>query len=157
MPSIYLETQIKSDIQTCFDLSRSIDLHKISTAKTNERVVDGKTNGLIDLHEFVTWQAKHFGITQKLTSKITAFNRPFYFKDEQQKGAFKYIIHEHHFEKVGDHVIMKDIFKFRSPFGFIGKLVDKIILTAYLKKLLTERNNSIKEYAETEKWKSVLN
>jgi ligand-binding SRPBCC domain-containing protein len=157
MPSIYLETQIKSDIQICFDLSRSIDLHKISTAKTNERAVDGKTSGLIDLHEFVTWQAKHFGITQKLTSKITAFNRPFYFKDEQQKGAFKYIIHEHHFEKVGDHVIMKDIFKFRSPFGFIGKLVDKIILTDYLKKLLIERNNIIKEYAETEKWKSVLN
>jgi hypothetical protein len=52
---------------------------------------------------------------------------------------------------------MKDIFKFRSPFGFIGKLVDKIILTDYLKKLLIERNNIIKEYAETEKWKSVLN
>ena len=157
MPSIHLETQIKSDIQTCFDLSRSIDLHKISTARTNERAVDGKTNGLIDLHEYVTWQAKHFGITQKLTSKITAFNPPFYFKDEQQKGAFKYIVHEHHFQKVDDYVIMKDIFKFQSPFGFIGKLVDKIVLTAYLKKLLTERNNIIKEYAETEKWRSVLN
>ena len=157
MPTIYLETKIKSNIKTCFDLSRSIDLHKISTAKTNERAGDGKTRGLIDLNEFVTWQAKHFGITQKLTSKITAFNKPFYFKDEQQEGAFKYIIHEHHFENHGDYILMKDIFKFQSPFGFIGKLVDKILLTGYLRKLLIERNNIIKEYAETEKWRSVLN
>jgi ligand-binding SRPBCC domain-containing protein len=156
MPTIHLETQIKSSIEICFDLSRSIDLHKISTAKTNEKAIDGKTKGLINLDEFVTWQAKHFGITQKLTSKITAFKRPFYFRDEQQKGAFKYIIHEHHFENHGDCVIMKDIFKFQSPLGIIGKIIDKIILTGYLKKLLIQRNNVIKEYAETEKWKLVL-
>ncbi len=41
MPSIELTTHIKSDIQTCFNLSRSIDLHKLSTAKTNEKAIRG--------------------------------------------------------------------------------------------------------------------
>jgi ligand-binding SRPBCC domain-containing protein len=156
MPTIYLETKIKSSIGICFDLSRSIDLHQISTAKTNEKAIDGKTSGLINLGEHVTWQAKHFGITQNLTSKITAFNKPIYFKDEQQKGAFKYIAHDHYFEQQHDHVIMKDVFNFRSPFGVIGKLIDELILTNYLKNLLIVRNNVIKDYAETEKWKSLL-
>jgi len=157
MPAIYLETQIKSTIEVCFDLSRNIDLHQISTAETNEKAIAGRTKGLIEAGEFVTWQAKHFGITQKLTSKITAFNKPFYFRDEQQKGAFKYIIHDHYFESHNEYVLMKDIFNFQSPFGLIGNLVDKIVLTNYLRNILLKRNMVIKKYAETEKWKSLLN
>src|ERR1700712_2328205 len=107
---IEIETNINSDIETCFDLSRSIDLHKISTAVTNEKAIDGKTTGLINLNEFVTWQAKHFGITQKLTSKITAYDRPFHFRDEQIKGAFKYILHDHYFTNKGNNIVMKDVF-----------------------------------------------
>jgi len=157
MPAIYLETQIKSTVEVCFDLSRNIDLHQISTAETNEKAIAGRTKGLIEAGEFVTWQAKHFGITQKLTSKITAFNKPFYFRDEQQKGAFKYIIHDHYFESHNEYVLMKDIFNFQSPFGLIGNLVDKIVLTNYLRNILLKRNMVIKKYAETEKWKSLLN
>lgn len=156
MPTIYLETCIKSDIQTCFDLSRSIDLHKISTAETNETAIDGRTSGLINLGEFVTWQATHFGVQQKLTSKITAFQEPYHFRDEQLKGAFKFIIHDHYFETKGDQVIMKDFFKFESPFGLAGRLADKLVLTKYLTNLLTKRNNIIKQFAESAKWETLL-
>jgi ligand-binding SRPBCC domain-containing protein len=156
MPTIELETQIQSSLEICFDLARSIDLHKISTERTNETAIDGTTSGLINLNEFVTWQATHFGIRQKLTSTITAFNRPFHFRDEQLKGAFKFFTHDHYFERKGDKVLMKDVFTFQSPFGFIGKLFDKIILIKYMKKFLIERNNIIKEFAETRKWETVL-
>jgi ligand-binding SRPBCC domain-containing protein len=157
MPKIELTTEIQSTIEICFDLSRSIDLHKISTQQTNEQAIAGTTSGLIELNEFVTWQARHFGIRQKLTSKITAFERPIYFKDEQQKGVFKYFYHEHKFEQVGDKVIMNDIFEFQSPFGIFGKIFNELILTKYLRKLLIDRNNVIKDFAETDKWKTLLN
>jgi len=157
MPIIELTTEINSTLEICFDLSRSIDLHKISIAQTNEEAIEGKTSGLIELNETVTWQAKHFGIRQKLTSKITAFDRPNYFVDEQIKGIFDSIIHQHKFEQVGNRVIMIDIFEFNSPFGILGRIFNKLVLTNYLKKLLNERNKIIKEFAETEKWKNVLN
>lgn len=157
MPKIELVTEIKSTIDICFDLARSIDLHKISTAKTNEEAIDGRTSGLIGLGEFVTWEANHFGIKQRLTSKITSLNKPNYFVDEQIKGIFKSIYHEHKFEQFSDKVIMKDIFEFHSPYGIFGELFNKLVLTNYLRKLLHERNNIIKEYAETDKWKIVLN
>ena len=156
MPKIEIKTEINSTIDICFDLSRSIDLHKISTAKTNEEAIAGKTSGLINLHEFVTWQATHFGFRQKLTSKITAFERPNYFVDEMVNGAFKSFRHEHTFEQLNDKVIMKDVFEFHSPFGVIGQLFNKLILTNYLKQLLIDRNKVIKDFAETDKWKSVL-
>ena len=157
MPTIEIETLIKSDINICFDLSRSIDLHKISTSKTNEEAIGGTTSGLINLNETVTWQATHFGIKQKLTSVITKFEKPFHFRDEQQKGAFKYFIHDHLFEVKGENILMKDIFTFQSPFGLVGKLFDKLVLHNYMKTLLIKRNNTIKEFAESSKWKTVLN
>lgn len=156
MPVILLETRIKADIERVFDLSRSIDLHKLSTAKTKEEAIDGVKTGLIRLHESVTWRATHFGIRQQLTTIITAFNRPVHFCDEQQKGIFKSLKHDHFFQRHADVVLMTDRFEFESPFGILGKAFNRIILTAYLKKFLTERNALIKEFAETDKGNEIL-
>ncbi len=156
MPTIQLVTKIKCDINICFDLSRSIDLHKISTAKTHETAIDGVTTGLIEYNEFVTWQATHFGIRQKLTSKITMFDKPFHFRDEQVRGPFKSIIHDHYFTQKDSYTIMKDIFRFTSPFGIAGRFFNKLILIKYLERLLRTRNQTIKEFAESEQWKLIL-
>lgn len=156
MPTLELTTKIKSTMAICFDLSTSIDLHTISTNGTHEKAVAGTTKGLIGLDETVTWQATHFGIKQQLTSKITAFDRPTYFRDEQMKGAFKSIYHEHLFEQRGETVIMKDIFYFESPCGILGRLFNWLILTNYMKRFLLARNKVIKDYAESDKWQNIL-
>jgi len=156
MPRIEIVTEIAAPIEICFDLSRSIDLHQISTSKTNEKAIKGVTSGLISLNETVTWEATHFGFKQQLTSKITAYNRPYSFVDEQIKGAFKSIFHQHEFEEIDGKTIMKDTFKFNSPYGILGRIFNFLILTNYLKNFLIERNEVIKNYAETAKWKSVL-
>jgi len=52
--------------------------------------------------------------------------------------------------------LMKDIFNFESPLGILGSIADKIILTNYFNELIAERNNIIKEFAESEKWRQVL-
>ena len=156
MPIIKLQTKIYSDIETCFDLARSIDLHKISTAHTNENAIAGIQSGLIELGQFVTWEATHFGVTQKLTSKITEYNRPFHFQDIQLKGPFKYFLHDHDFKAQDNFVIMQDTFDFKSPLNFLGAIVDKLLMTNYLTELLIKRNRLIKEYAESDKWTQVL-
>jgi ligand-binding SRPBCC domain-containing protein len=156
MPVIELRTEIKSTLNICFDLSRSIDLHKISTAQTKEEAIEGTISGLINLNETVTWQAIHFGIKQKLTSKITAFDKPIFFRDEQVKGIVKSFCHDHKFEQIEDKVIMTDIFEYQSPFGIFGRIFNSLILTNYLRQLLIDRNNTIKEFAESEKWRAIL-
>lgn len=148
MPVIKLYTYINADRQIVFDLSRSIDLHQISTQQTNEKAIAGRLTGLIELNETVTWRARHFGVTQELTSKITEFDNGIYFVDEMIKGIFKSIRHEHHFVKKGGGTLMTDIFNYVSPLGVLGKIADVLFLSNYLKDLLIKRNNVIKEYAE---------
>ncbi|GAL82656.1 uncharacterized conserved protein [Algibacter lectus] len=103
-------------------MSRSIDLHKISTEQTNEEAIAGKTSGLIGMNESVTWRAKHFGIYQKLTSKITEYDRPNYFADEMVKGAFAEFKHEHHFAESNGGTLMIDFFDYKSPLGDFRKV-----------------------------------
>ncbi len=69
MPKIHLQTFIKAKKELVFDLSRSIDLHLLSTKKTNEKAIAGKTSGLMELNDTVTWRAKHLGIYQNLNPK----------------------------------------------------------------------------------------
>ncbi|MDT0559558.1 SRPBCC family protein [Ichthyenterobacterium sp. W332] len=148
MPEIIIKTRIKADIQTCFDLSLDIDFHTRSLKHSNEKAIAGKTTGLIKLGESVTWQATHFGINQKLTSKITEMNPPHYFVDEMVKGIFKSFRHEHHFKSVENNTILTDKFMYVSPFGILGKLADKIVLKRYLTRLLKTRNTFLKKEAE---------
>ncbi|AFD09346.1 SRPBCC family protein [Solitalea canadensis] len=156
MPLIVLETEINGAIEVCFDLSRSIDLHIISTAHTGEKAVAGKTQGLIELNESVTWRARYLYTWQTLTSQITAFKYPTYFVDEMILGAFKSFRHEHLFRSVQSKTMMTDRFNFESPYGIAGKIFNNLYLTNYMTELLIERNNIIKEYAENGKWEDIL-
>jgi len=148
MPTIILETLIDATLERCFDLSRDIGLHTRSMGHTGEKAVAGRTTGLIGLGETVTWEAKHFGIRQKLTSKITEFEYPNYFVDEQVNGAFKSIRHEHHFTAHGIKTLMRDVFIFQSPLGVLGKLANILFLNKYMTRLLHTRNQIIKQAAE---------
>ena len=157
MPKIILTTKIKAPVDRVFDLARSIDLHIISTIGTNEKAVAGKTSGLIELGETVTWRAKHLGVYQKLTVEITQFARPHMFEDVMLKGAFKRMRHVHTFEQDQSGTIMKDAFEFESPLGWLGRLADSIFLKRYMTKFLENKNRELKLVAEGERWKKILN
>ena len=157
MPTIHLTTFIAAPIERVFDLARSIDLHKKSMAHTNEEAIAGTTSGLIALNESVTWKAKHLFKIRILKSSITQMEKPFLFTDEMVTGDFKSMKHEHHFKKVNNGSLMIDMFFFETPYGSAGKILNAVFLTNYLKKLLEQRNNIIKDFAETDKWKFMLN
>ena len=148
MPTLELQTIIQAPVETCFDLSRSVDLHLLSTAGTGEKVAAGRTSGLLELNEDITWRAKHFGVWQNLTSRITEFDYPNRFISEMQRGAFRKLHHVHLFKKEGTGSRMTDVFTFEAPFGVLGKLMCYLVLTNYMKGFLLKRNELIKKTAE---------
>ncbi len=157
MASIHITTFISAPPERVFDLSRSIDLHKLSTAHTREAAVAGIINGLINLNETVTWKAKHLFKIRFFTSKISAMERPDFFCDEMIKGDFKSFRHEHHFKPADNGTIMIDLLEFETPYKKLGEFFNRLYLRKYLYNLLEKRNSIIKEYAETGKWKLILN
>jgi len=146
---VITEILIDAPIQQCFDLARDIDIHTQTVWKhTKERAVEGTTSGRIGSGEYVTFQARHFFIKQKLTSKITEYVEPYYFVDQMVKGAFKSLRHEHFFEECNGRTLMKDKLTFEAPFGIIGWITERIVLRPYMKSFLNHRNQQLKILAE---------
>jgi ligand-binding SRPBCC domain-containing protein len=156
MPTIHLTTFVAAPPDRVFDLARSIDLHRKSMAHTGEEAIAGTTSGLIAIDETVTWKAKHLMKIRVLKSKITAMERPLSFTDEMVAGDFKSMKHDHHFKRIENGTLMIDLLYFETPYGGLGRLVNALHLTKYLRGLLETRNQVIKEYAESDKWKFIL-
>ena len=148
MTQIKTSTTINAAIETVFNNCRNIDIHQYSASKTNEKAIAGKTSGLINKNETVTWKGKHFGIYIKHQSIISEMEFPNYFVDEQAKGHFKSFKHEHIFEQKENLTIMTDILDYETPFGFIGKLFDKLLLENHLTNFIIYRNAILKELSE---------
>jgi ligand-binding SRPBCC domain-containing protein len=157
MPKIHLTSFIAAPVERVFDLSRSINLHQISTVDTNEKAIDGVLNGLVNKNETVTWQARHLFKTRRFTSMITEMESPDYFVDEMTQGDFISFHHEHHFKAADNGTIMIDLINFETPYGIFGKIANGFFLKSYIQKMLVKRNAVIKDYAETQKWKAILN
>lgn len=81
MPVIEYQQFIKAPVELCFDLTRSVDIHTQTTAKTKEIAVEGVTEGLLEEGDTVTWEAIHFGIKQRLKVKVTLMDKPNKFVD----------------------------------------------------------------------------
>ena len=148
MTKIQVNTTIKAPIEIVFNNCRNIDIHQYSASKTNEKAIAGKISGLISKGETVTWKGKHFGIYIQHESIISEMDFPNYFVDEQLKGHFKSFKHQHFFIQKENQTIMTDILEYETPFGFFGKLFDKIILKNHLSNFIIYRNSILKELSE---------
>lgn len=150
MAIIRIETDITAPPTVCFDLARSVDAHIASTSATGERAIRGVTRGLLNLGDEVTWRARHFGVTHELASRITAFDRPNHFRDVMVRGAFRRLVHDHHFDARGEATRMVDVVDFDAPFGAFGLLAERFFLTAYLSRFLEMRAEALKRLAESD-------
>jgi ligand-binding SRPBCC domain-containing protein len=151
MSLIRVQIDINAPATVCFDMARSVDAHIESARTTGERAVAGVTSGMLNLGDEVTWRARHFGVTQDLTSRIVAFDRPHHFRDEMVRGAFRRLVHDHYFEPVAvGGTRMVDVFDFTAPLGVLGTVADRLVLHAYLRRFLENRAQALKQLAESD-------
>jgi ligand-binding SRPBCC domain-containing protein len=148
MSRIVLETMIHAPILRVFDLARDVGFHESSASWTNETAVAGVTSGLLELHDTVTWRARHLAMWHNMTVQITEFESPTRFVDQMTQGPFRSLRHTHLFEAFGGDTKMTDEFEFAAPFGSLGRIVELLYLGGYMKSFLLERNRRLKLAAE---------
>jgi ligand-binding SRPBCC domain-containing protein len=160
MTELHEITLIAAPIHRVFDLARSIEVHLLGNTHFGEQATAGTCSGLIEMGEQVTWRARHFFISQNLTSAITAYDRPTYFQDTMLRGAFQSMQHDHHFRETstpeGPLTEMRDDFRFSAPLGPLGWIAERAVLRRYMRNLLNERNAIIKQVAESNDWQTYL-
>jgi ligand-binding SRPBCC domain-containing protein len=137
--SFVCRTESSMPPERLFDLARSVDTHMESQKGSGERAVAGVTSGLIGAGQEVTWRARHFGIPLTMTSRVTDFDFPRSFTDEQVKGPFRSFRHIHEFEPNRSGCIMTDRVEFTAPFGPLGRVVERLVLRPYLQRLIMDR------------------
>src|SRR6266508_3186288 len=141
MTTVVIETRIAAPIDLCFDLARDVDAHLRTSARTGERAVAGKTSGLLDLGDVATFEAVHFGVRQRLTSKIVEFERPNRFVDEMVRGAFASLRHVHDVVVEGTSVLMRDTLTWRSPLGVLGLIADKLFVERHMRAFMVKKQS----------------
>ncbi|HEY7769346.1 SRPBCC family protein [Longimicrobium sp.] len=157
MITIHVSLEIDAPPDRVFDLARSIDFHSVSLAHTGEKAVAGRTSGLIELGQSVTWRARHFGVRQHLTSRISAFDRPRYFQDTMVRGAFASMVHDHHIDAAPDGgTMLRDELRFAAPLGILGRIAERLVLRRYMTRFLHTRNAVLKRVAESDEWRQFL-
>lgn len=148
MPQIVVETEINADIEICFDLARDIVFYAQSLKNKSEIPVDGKTSGLVEKGDSITWEVNYLGLLQHLTLEVSELKKPKLFVDERTDGSFKSYRHDHIFKEHDGKTIMVDILHFTSKYGIVGKILDSLILKRHIKRILITRNEILKQKAE---------
>jgi len=150
---------IRAPIDRCFDLARSVEVHIAGNVHSGESAVaaGGVTSGLLSMAQNVTWRAKHLGVWHRLTSEITAMDRPSYFQDTMTQGIFRFMQHDHFFRSLSpNETEVKDVFCFAAPLPVLGRLAEMAFLRRYMQALLRERNAVLKQIAESPEWPQYL-
>ena len=150
MARIELEMLVRAPPAACYALALNVQAHLDSTRHTGERVLNGPASGQLALGNVVTWEARHFGIRQRLTVRITVAAPPHHFRDELVRGSFRTLRHDHYFTAAAGGTVVRDVFEFSSPGGWFGQWFDRWILTRYLTRFLRIRNADLKRRLEYE-------
>jgi ligand-binding SRPBCC domain-containing protein len=149
MPTITIETRIRAPIALVFDLARDPLAHAEQSSFTGERVVEpGKTSGLLEAGDLLTFEGRHLGVRQRLTVKITEMDAPRRFVDEGVRGAFRSLRHVHDFRVEGDETVMRDVIEWTSPFGILGRIADALFVTRHMRWFVTSKQQRLKQQAE---------
>lgn len=142
MPStLRIVTRARATAEQLFDLSLDVDAHRASMGSSAEQAVAGVMSGGLGLGDTVTWRARHFGVWFSMTVRISAYDRPRRFVDEQVSGPFRSFVHEHRFDSDGPDTVMVDTITLGSP--VLGRAAETWVLVPYLRRIVTARNRHL--------------
>ena len=151
---------VRAPIERCFDLARSVEAHLAGNVHSGEATAAaaGVTSGLLGLGDRVTWRGRHFGIRWSLTSEISAMERPAWFQVVMIRGPFRFMRHDHFFRSLpGGETELRNVYAFAAPLAVLGRVAEVTFLGRYMAGLLRERNEVIREIAESADWPRYLN
>jgi ligand-binding SRPBCC domain-containing protein len=93
----------------------------------------------------IDYQIKIYKIPVTWRSKITVWDPPKRFVDEQLKGPYKKWIHEHRFEKTDEGTKMIDIVEYALPGGWLAPLINTLFVKKDLDLIFSYRQRKYVE------------
>ncbi len=85
------------------------------------------------------------GIKTKWVTEITHVMDKQYFVDEQRFGPYALWHHKHFIKEIDGGVEMEDIIDYKVPFGWLGQLVQPILVKPKLEEIFEYRTKKLEE------------
>ena len=146
----YTEHKVKGSIEEVWKFfSHPANLNQLTPKEVNFSIKSISGEGPMYPGMLVQYQIRPFKwipVNFFWVAEIKQVQPPNRFIDEQRYGPFAFWYHEHAFEAVADGVIIKDILHYRVPLGFLGKLIDRLVIRFAIKRIFSTRTDILHEY-----------
>lgn len=148
MQELYFTQQLPISLDEAWEFfSNPANLKEITPAKMGFVVTSTHHGEKMYAGQIIRYIVRPlFGIPLKWCTEITHIADKQYFVDEQRFGPYLFWHHQHRFTEVPGGVMMEDILHYKLPLGFLGRIVDALLVRnevlgifAYRKKVLGER------------------
>lgn len=84
-------------------------------------------------------------IPMKWMTEITQIREHEFFIDEQRIGPYKIWHHQHHFKEIEGGVEMTDIVNYVIPLGFLGRMMEPLLVRKKLNEIFNYREEKMSE------------
>ena len=95
----------------------------------------------------IQYRLQLMGVPMRWLTRISAWEPPHRFIDEQLEGPYRDWIHEHRFEPLGGYTLMTDTVRYRLPLSPLGELAFPLV-RLQLKQIFDYRSVKILELVE---------
>ncbi|MBE8728084.1 SRPBCC family protein [Flavobacterium hungaricum] len=137
---------INSTIEECWDFfSSPKNLQTITLDNMSFEIQDFDEKRMYP-GQIITYTLKPLlGIKVSWVTEITSVKDNDYFIDVQLFGPYKLWHHKHFFEQTENGIKMTDVVHYSLPFGFLGRIMNKLVVADKLKAIFDYRRNKIDE------------
>jgi len=104
----------------------------------------------IQVGTIIEYRISLFGIPMYWKTCIERFEPDELFVDNQEKGPYRLWHHTHTFEEVSGGTLMRDVVRYRLPFGFLGRIAHFIFVRRTLQKIFQFRRDALYGALEVE-------
>lgn len=143
-----LETvqHIKANVEECWDFfSSPKNLQTITLDNMSFEIQDFDGKRMYP-GQIITYTLKPLlGIKINWMTIITVSAENQYFVDEQRFGPYALWHHKHFFEPTETGTKMTDVVHYALPFGFLGRIMNSLVVKNKLKIIFEYRRNKIEE------------
>jgi len=95
----------------------------------------------------ITYRLKVHGIPMRWVSRITAWEPPFRFVDEQIAGPYRKWVHEHRFSEVNGKTLCEDQVEYSVPGG---SLINQLIVAPDIRRIFEFRSRRLADFFRIE-------
>lgn len=141
---------INASIEECWDFFSSPKNLQTITPDTMRFEILDFDNKRMYPGQIITYTLKPLlGIKISWATEITVSVENQYFVDIQLSGPYKLWHHKHFFETTETGVKMTDIVHYALPFGYLGRIMNKLVVANKLKAIFNYRYSKIEEHFNT--------